>query len=35
MAEGEGARAMVGMEKSDEWDPPGIDVGAGAVFGIY
>ena len=35
MAEGGGAWALVGMEKGDEWDPPGIGVGAGAVLGVY
>ena len=35
MAEGGGARALVGMEKGDEWDPPGMGVGAGAVLGVY
>ena len=35
MAEGGGAWALVGMEKGDEWDPPGIGVGARRVFGVY
>ena len=35
MAEGRSAWALVGMEKGDEWDPPGIGVGAGAVLGVY
>ena len=35
MAEGGGARKLVGVEKGVEWDSTGIGVGARAVSGVY
>ena len=35
MAEGGCAGMLVCMEKGAEWSSSGIDVGSGAIFGVY